>query len=179
VRGTYRERQPFKPAYQVNDWIRAKELLVIDPEGNNLGILSREAALAKAHEYNLDLIVVGEKSNPPVARIIDFSKFKYERSKADAKKRKSGKGSEMKQLRFNPNIGDNDLEIRVKRSREFLEKGEKVKLIVPLRGRYTGRREIGEEKLTRVYEALTDIAEVEKDRWMEGKLLMMIIKSKK
>lgn len=151
---------------------------MIDHEGQNLGVLDLSTALGKAHEYDLDLVLIAQQAKPPVARIVDFSKFKYEQQKSAARSRRNkreGK-SGIKQLRIPPTIDEHDLETRIRRAREFITDGNSVKLSVPFRGRMIVHKEVGHAKLDRVWERLQDIAVIEKDRWMEGKALAMMVK---
>ncbi|NTV31148.1 translation initiation factor IF-3 [candidate division WWE3 bacterium] len=161
--------------YPTNQNIRDNELRVIDAEGQNLGILSREVALTKAAEAGLDLVLISAHAKPPVARIVDYSKFKYEKEKAAAQSRK-GRSSEVKELRFRPNIDDHDLEVRIKRTLEFIKDGNKVKFTIRFSGRMITRKQLGYEKMGRIIKALEGIAEVEKQPAFEGDMLITIVK---
>lgn len=161
--------------YPVNEKIKDKKLRVIDPEGENLGVLKKDAALAKAKEHGLDLVLVSTSAKPSVAKILDFGKFKFDKRKERQDARK-GKRPDTKTLRFKPNIDDHDLQVRVNRAKEFLKDGDKVKFEIPFYGRMITRKEVGHEKLDKVMERLGDVAEVEKKRWMDGRRLLMMIK---
>jgi len=153
---------------------------VISPEGENLGEMTREEGLKKAQEQGLDLVVVNQKADPPVAKILELKKFIYEKKKQKQQslRGKKKKTQELKQLRFKPNIGPHDLEIRLKRAREFLEDGNKIKFIVQFLGRQITHKKVGEAKINQILSALEDIAEVEKEPWFEGKRLMVIVRPK-
>ena len=158
-----------------NEQIRERELRVIDAEGGNLGVISRDEALNKAREAGLDLVLIAPNAKPAVARIVDYSKFKYEREKAAAQSRK-GRSSEVKELRFRPNIDDNDLNVRINRAEGFLKKGNKVKFSVPFFGRIIVHKQLGYDKLNRIIEALKEVGEIDRPAEMEGKILIMVLK---
>jgi len=164
--------------FPVNLNIRAEQLFVVSDDGKGLGILPREKALEKAKEQNLDLVIVNQKADPPVAKITDFRKFLYEERKKQQTTRKKGKSRELKKLRFKPNIALHDLEIRIKRARGFLENGNVVKFIIQFMGRQITHKEVGEEKLNLILEQLADLVDIEKEPWYEGKRLMVIVKPK-
>lgn len=163
--------------YLINDKITATELRVIDGEGENRGVMTTEAALALAKEAALDLVVISEKANPPVARLLDFRYFLRQQREQEIKTRRKSR-QDIKQLRLGPNIGDHDLLVRIKKSREFLEDGDKVKFIVQFRGRMIANKEVGREKLERIKQELEEIAIVEKDIWVEGRNMMLIMRPK-
>lgn len=147
--------------YQLNNTIRAKELRVIGGEGENLGVIPTMEALKKAREQDLDLVVIAEGAKPPVAKILDFNKFLYEENKKSSAAKAKSKKSELKEFRLGPNIGEGDLQIRVKRAREFLEDGNRVKFTVQLRGREKAFPDVAIEKLEIIEKALADIAKTE------------------
>ncbi len=148
-------------------------------DGENVGVLTKGEALAKAREMELDLVLVSENANPPVARILDFSKFLYdENKKAQAIKAKSKK-SDVKEFIFGPSIGLKDIETRISRAREFLGDGHKVKVSIKLKGREAAFPQIGEEKLKKFREGLADIARAEGDLRRAGRLITMtLVKTK-
>ncbi len=165
------------PYYPVNEKIRVKEVRVVTPDGENLGVLSRDEALKKARELDLDLVVISQKANPPVAKMLDFRKFLFEKRKERQDARK-GRKTDTKILRFKPNIDDHDLEVRIKRAREFLEDGDKVKFEIPFFGRMITRKEVGYKKLDRIMQEISDVAETERERWMDGRRLLLLVKPK-
>ena len=149
--------------YQFNQFIRANQLRVLTDEGENLGVLSRQEALRKAEELGKDLVVISEKADPPVAKILEYSKFLYEERKKQSASRAKAKVSETKEFVMRPSIGDSDLEKRIERSREFLQDGDKVKVTIKLMGREKAYPEFGLEKINRIITELADIARVEEE----------------
>lgn len=141
-----------------------------------MGVLSRGEALKKAQDYKLDLVLISQKAAPPVAKIVDLKRFLYQKQQLEKEARRKAKKQELKQLRFKPTIGGHDLETRIRRAKDFLGNGDKVKFIIQFFGRQITHKEIGEEKLDQVLKALEDVAEVEKEPWFEGKRLMCIVK---
>ena len=134
----YRKHKPLPKLakrFRVNDRIFADELMVIDDEGNQLGVLKKEEALAKAREAELDLVEVSPKADPPVARIIDFGHFKYEQEKKAKKQKAQAKRTDVKGIRLTPRIKGSDLEFRQDQAVKFLEAGHRVKIELILRGR--------------------------------------------
>lgn len=157
-----------KKYYQKNARIRANTLRVIKSNGENLGEINTRDALRMANEEGLDLVVIVEKSNPPVAKILDFNKFMYEeKKKASAAKAKSKK-SELKEWRFGPAIGQGDLDKKLERTREFLEENNRVKFTIQLRGRQRAFPNVAIEKLEEVIISLADISRVEEDIKHQG-----------
>ena len=120
---------------KINQEIEAKELRVIDPDGNNLGIMSKEKALEIARSYNLDLVEIAPYSNPPVTKIINFDKWRYQKEKEERKNLKTQKAKELKQIQISPRIAKNDLLVKAKQAEKFLENGHKVEIDLKLRGR--------------------------------------------
>ena len=133
--------------YRINNQITARELRVIDADGKNLGVLSFADALTRATNQGLDLIEVVATANPPVARILSYDKFRYEKGKEEKRQRKAEKVMELKHVRITPRAAKNDLEVKAKKAVEFLEEGHKVELMIFLRGREKGNKEWGLQKL--------------------------------
>jgi len=152
---------------------------VIDEEGNQLGVLKREVALQTAKERGYDLILVSPTAKPPVCRIGDSGKFKYEMSKKDKEAHKSSKAGVMKELKFTPKIGRHDIDVRVRQAQEFLAKGHKVKFAVFFRGREVTHADIGARILEEVTQTLADLGEVESPAKLEGRNLFMVMSPKK
>lgn len=166
-----RSRRRRKHEHYINRYIRAPKVRLIDDEGQNLGVVSKEEALKKAKEKGLDLVLIAEKANPPVAKLLEYSKFLYdERKKQSSSKAKSSK-SETKEFIFGPNIGEGDLQNRIERTEEFLEEGHRVKMSVRLRGRENAHPEIGMQKIETVVEQLSNIARVEEEPKKKGNLI--------
>ena len=145
--------------YRVNERIRSPSVRLIGPEGQQLGVVSREEALTAAREAGLDLVEVAPNENPPVCRILDFGKFKYLQKK---KQQKGHPGQiRVKEIRVRPGTGDADLEVKIKRAREFLADKDKVLVSVMFRGREAAHMDEGEKVLNQVIERLADLGKVE------------------
>lgn len=147
----------------------------MDEKGQMVGILPLKQALQRAEELETDLVEIAPLAKPPVAKLIDFSKFLYQLKKKKQEEKKSSKGSETKQIRFGPFIGEHDLDIKLKKAKEFLEDGNKVKFTVRFTGRQMGHQEIGRQKLELVLEKLGELAKVEREMKMEGRQMNMMI----
>jgi len=159
----------------MNDAIRASELRVISDEGEQFGIISREEALSIAEDRGLDLVLVSPQAKPPVAKVMDYGKHKYEQEKKKKEARKNQKKIEVKEVKFSCKIADNDIAYKVKHAREFLEKGKHVKLRVFLRGREMANPEWGVEVLNRVWPMLEDVANLESPAKQEGRYINMLV----
>ncbi|GIO27787.1 translation initiation factor IF-3 [Ornithinibacillus bavariensis] len=159
----------------VNEKIRAKEVRLIDSNGDQLGVKTRQEALELAQKANLDLVMVAPNAKPPVCRIMNYGKFRYEQQKKDKEARKNQKVINVKEVRFTPGIGDHDFNTKLKNARKFLEKGDKVKAAVRFRGRAITHKELGQEVLDRFAEEVKDIATVESKPKMEGRNMFMML----
>lgn len=142
-------QKPLIPHYAVNEKIRAEEVRLIDADGNNIGIFSLREALQKAQEEELDLVIVNPKAEPPVAQILEFTAFKYQKEKEARKQKVNSHVSELKGIRLSVRIGAHDMEIRKKQAERFLNEGDKVKAEIILRGRENARPELAFETLNR------------------------------
>ncbi len=158
---------------RINERIQEAEVRVIGSDGSQLGVMSPEAAIERAVEEGLDLVEVAPGSRPPVCRIMDYGRYKYEQ------KKKSGKGkghaASLKEIKLRPRTDDHDLGFKLKSARRFLMDGDKVKVTVMYRGREMVHREIGRRQLDRVKEMLGALATVENPPRMEGRFLSMIL----
>jgi len=163
----------------MNDAIRARELRVIGENKENYGIISREDALTLAEEQGLDLVLLSPDANPPVAKIMDYGKHKYQLEKKKKEAKKNQKKIDVKEVKFSCKIADNDIAYKVKHAREFLEKGKHVKLRVFLRGREMSTPEQGVEVLNRVWPMLEDVATLEKAPHQEGRYINMYVVPKR
>ena len=163
---------------RINDTIQAKELRVIDTTGTQLGVMSRTDALNAARQAGVDLVEISPKADPPVAKIIDWGKYQYQKMKEQQKARRNGKASELKQMRFGSKIGSNDLEIKLRKIRLFLNEGHKVKIFIFFRGREMAHKELGYELINKVFEQLQDEAILEQKPVMAGRNLSIVIRSK-
>ena len=160
---------------RTNRRIRARELRVIGPEGEQLGVLTLETALAKAVEFGLDLVEVSPMAKPPVCKIMDYGKFKYEAKKKANEAKKKQTVVKLKEVKFRPKTEEHDYNFKVKAVREFLAEGNKARITVMFRGREITHREIGQAILTRISVELKEIAVVEQPPRLEGRLLFMIL----
>ncbi|WP_368655216.1 translation initiation factor IF-3 [Ornithinibacillus sp. 4-3] len=159
----------------VNEKIRAKEVRLIDSNGDQLGVKSRQEALEIANTRNLDLVLVAPGAKPPVCRIMDYGKFRYEQQKKEQEARKKQKTIQVKEVRFTPGIGDHDFNTKLRNARKFLTNGDKVKASVRFRGRAITHKDLGREVLDRLAEEVKDIAVVESKAKMEGRNMFMML----
>lgn len=162
-----------------NDMIRAREVRVIGAEGEQLGILQRSEAIAMAQEVGCDLVEVSSNSEPPVCRIMDYGKFKYEqqKKKQDAKKRQAV--VQVKEIKVRPKTDEHDYETKLKHIRSFLEDGDRCKVTVFFRGREIVHKDRGIEILERIVKDLEDVGKVEQEPRAEGRTLQMLVVPKK
>lgn len=160
---------------RTNEGIRAREVLVIGEKGERLGVLSLPEALAAARERDLDLVEVAPGAVPPVCRLLDYGKYKYEQAKRERGAGRQQHHGELREVRFKVKIGEADMNLKVRRAERFLRGGDKVKLSVMFRGRENAHPEIGQALLLRVQEQLQEVAVVEKPPTMEGRFMNMIL----
>jgi len=158
--------------------IRVKEVSVVGDNGVQLGVLLTQDAINMAQDRNLDLVEVAPNSSPPVCRVMDYSKFKYQQSKRAQEARKKQKIIHVKEVKFRPNTDQHDYDFKLKNALRFLEAGDKVKMLVFFRGREIVHRENGQKLLARVTETLADMAVIEQEAKQEGKTLCMIFAPK-
>lgn len=164
---------------QINDQIRDREVRVVDAHGKQLGIMSAREANKLAREAELDLVKVAPKAKPPVCRIIDYGKYRYEQARKEKKARKNQKTVEIKEVRLSPNIESNDLNTKINAARRFLSKGNKVKVTLRFRGREMAHVSSSRHVLDDFAEALSDIAVIDKAPKMEGRSMSMMLNAKK
>ncbi len=162
----------------INEQIRAKEVRLIDQDGEQLGIVSINEANALAEEKHLDLVLLSPNAEPPVCRLMDYGKYRYETLKKQKEQRKNQKNSETREIRLSPRIDDHDLETKSKKVFEILEEGDKVKVSVRFRGRELGHTEQGKEVLDRVTELVSEVGQVDKAPKMEGRSMVMFFAPK-
>ena len=167
--------------YRVNRQIRAKEVRLIDENGQQVGIIPLEEALRIAEEKDLDLVEVAPQANPPVCKIMDYGKFKYEMKKKEreARRKQREHAIEVKDIRMKVRIEDHDLKVKLKHMREFLEDGDKVRVRIRFRGRENVHPELGEKLYRRIVEDLQDICEVEVPPKREGPFLVFTLMPKR
>ena len=163
---------------RVNRQIRISPLRVIAPDGSQLGILDLESALAQAEAQGLDLVEVAPTARPPVVRIMDYGKFKFEQAKMARQAKKKQHVIHLKEVKYRPGIDDHDFDTKTRHARRFLEEGNKVKVTMMFRGRQVAHPELGKEVLDRVSDELSDIGKIEADARLEGKNMTMILAPK-
>ena len=165
----------------INEQIRAKEMMVIGPNGEGLGVKSKQDALTLAKYAGFDLVLMNENANPPVCKIMDYNKFKYEKKKKakDAMKKQREAIVEIKEFRLSIMIDIHDFNTRVKNARKSLEKGDKVKASIKFKGRQISHPELGKDVLVRFSNELSDIADVEIMPKLEGRTMFMQLTPKK
>ncbi len=160
---------------RVNERIRVREVRVIGDDGQQLGVMPTFEALQLARERDLDLVEVAATADPPVCRLMDFGKFKYEQSKRDREARKHQKQVVVREVRMKPKIDDHDVAFKTRIAEKLLREGDKVKVSVMFRGREVTHPQIGRDLLTRVYEQVKEIAVIEKQPSLEGRFMTMIL----
>jgi translation initiation factor IF-3 len=160
---------------RINNRIRAREVRLIDEQGAQVGIITIRDALLLAEERGLDLVEVAPTAVPPVCRIMDYGKFRYEQTKKEREARKHQKQAELKEVRLKPKTDDHDLEVKAKQARRFLLGGDKVKFIVRFRGREMAHPDIGREMLEQMAEELRDVGTIEQRPLMEGRALSLLL----
>lgn len=161
----------------MNHAIRASSLRVIDEDGNQIGVLSKEEALRLAQDKELDLVEISPNANPPVAKIVDWGKYNYQKTKQLQKTKRNSKTLEVKQMRFGLKISDHDLGIKLKKTSQFLEQGHKVKIVIFYRGRELAHKDIGFTLANKVIEQLGDTIAVDQQPQLAGKQLIFVIRS--
>ncbi len=167
-----------KQELPINEQIREREVQVIDEQGQKLGVMKTFDAIEKAAEKDLDLVLVAPNSNPPVCKIMNYGKYKFEQAKKEKEARKNQKTVETKEIRITPNIEEHDFGFKCKNARKFLEDGNKVRITVRFRGRELNYVKAGEDTLNKFIEELSDISQAEKKPVLEGKNLFIILAKK-
>ena len=167
-----------RDGFRVNDDIKVREIRLVGEAGDQLGIMSPREAMQIAMESGLDLVEVAPAAKPPVCKIMDVGRYKYEQSKRERETRKRQHIISMKEVKLRPNIEDNDFQTKVKNAIRFLEEGDKVKVTIMFRGREMSHPELGQELLNRVSEVVKELANVERSAKLEGRNMSMIISPK-
>ncbi len=170
-----RRSRAIRDRFRINNRIRAREVRLIDENGTQVGIVPLREALAMAEERGYDLVEVAPNAVPPVCRLLDYGKFRYEQSKKEREARRNQKQSELKQIRLMPKTDDHDVAVKANQARRFLLAGDKVKFNLRFRGREMAHPEIGRQMLDQIAEQLSDIAVVEQKPLMEGRVLSMLL----
>lgn len=173
--GNYRGKQNNKNRTLINEAIRASEVRLLDSDGEQVGIVSRDEALAKAEAAQLDLVMISPNAAPPVCKIMDFGKFKYEQQRKQREAKKNQKVLVTKEIRLSPTIDGHDFETKAKQAEKFLQKGDKVKVSIRFRARAITHSEIGRDVLDRFAERLEEVGSVESRARLEGRSMHMLI----
>lgn len=163
---------------RINDRIRAPEIRLIGAEGENVGVVTPQKALAMAEDAGLDLVEISPNATPPVCKIMDYGKYKYETQKREAEARKKQKVIEVKEIKFRPGTDTHDYEVKMRNVMKFLENGDKVKITMRFRGREMAHQQLGADLLKRVAADVEEVAKVENMPKMEGRQMIMIIAPK-
>lgn len=164
---------------RINNQIRVEKVRLIDADGEMIGVVSLREALSAAEEAGLDLVEISPNAEPPVCKVLDYGKFKYEEQKKANEARKKQKVIEVKELKLRPMIGDHDYEVKMRAARKFLEAGDKVKFTMRFRGRELSHQDLGLKILQQVKIDLLEISKVESEPRMEGRQMIMMISSNK
>jgi len=168
-----------KQELMINEEIRDKEVRLIGADGAQMGVVSSKEAQAMADEQNLDLVKIAPQAKPPVCRIMDYGKYKFEIAKREKEQRKNQKVIDVKEVRLSPNIDEHDFQTKVNQGIKFLKAGDKVKVSVRFRGREITHSASGKELLLRVKDAMAEVGVVEKDIKLEGRSMAMFVSPKK
>ncbi len=164
-----------KEGPRINEEIRSREVQLIDNTGDNKGVVETQAALELAQAAGLDLVEIAPNSNPPVAKILDYGKYKYQAQKKAAEARKKQKVVEVKEIKLRPMIDDHDYDVKMRSMKRFFEEGDKVKVTLRFRGREMAHQELGTKLLNRVKDDVEPIAKVESEPRYEGRQMIMIL----
>ncbi|MBS1714615.1 MAG: translation initiation factor IF-3 [Armatimonadetes bacterium] len=163
-----------EPLPDINErLLRFDQVRVVGPDGSQLGVMACRAALDIARGEGLDLVLVAEKATPPVVKVVDYGKHKYEQSKL--KKDKKPKGQDVKGVKLSPNIGEHDVQVIVRKARTFLSEGDKVRVVCRFRQRELAHPEVGKRKIESVIEAVADLGKPDKDPLLNGREMVVVI----
>jgi len=162
----------------INGQIRANTVEVVDENGNKMGVMSLDKALDVAGSRELDLVLVAPNNNPPLCKLMNYGKYKFEQSKKEKEAKKKQRASETKEIRITPNTDTHDIEFKTKNARRFLEDGNKVRITVKFRGREMSYTKLGEETMNQIINGLEDIANVETAPKMEGRNMFALLSPK-
>lgn len=163
----------------INEQIRDREVRLIGEDGAQMGVMSIKEAMRLAREADLDLVKIAPNAKPPVCKIVDYGKFRYEQMRREKEAKKKQKVTEVKEIRLSPNIDMNDLNTKANMAKKFLTKGDKVKVSLRFRGREMAHVNVGKQILDSFYEKLDDIAVVDKPAKLEGRSMVMFLTEKK
>lgn len=169
---------PVKDERPINEMIQAPEVRLIGAEGEQIGVVSREDALDRSANIGLDLVIVADNANPPVCKIMDYGKFKYEEQKKKNEARKKQKTIDVKEIKLRPNIDSHDYDVKMRSMLKFLNEGDKVKVTMRFRGREMAHQNLGLDVLNRVRDDLEKTSKVEQFPKMEGRQMVMVLSPK-
>lgn len=161
--------------YRINQYIQAEKIRVVDEKGKQVGVMSLSKALKLAQQNKLDLVEIAPKAQPPVCKIIDFKKFRFQEEKKQKENQKKSKKIDLKEVRLKPFIAENDFNFRIKRAKDFLKEGNKVKITVRFRGREITKKDFGYELLKKTVEKLGNLANVEIEPKFTGHQMEMVL----
>ena len=173
------EAAPSRDGPRVNRMINVREVRLVDQDGENVGVVGRDRAIEMAEEVGLDLVEVSPNASPPVCKILDYGKFKYEAQKKKNEAKKKQKIIDVKEIKMRPNIDDHDYDVKLKAARKFLGDGDKVKVTMRFRGREMAHQDIGMGVLNRVKDDLEEMGKVEQYTKLEGRQMIMVIAARK
>ena len=159
----------------INEEIRAKELRVIDTDGTQLGVMSRDEAMDLAENKKLDLVCIAPKAEPPVCKILDYGKYKYELQKKEKEAKKKQKTTQVKEIRLSTFIEDHDIMVKAKTGAKFLKDGDKLKVSLRFRGREMSHMAIGREIIDKFAEVCSDVGTVDKKPAVDGRIMSMVV----
>ena len=169
---------PVKDERPINEMIQAAEVRLIGAEGEQIGVVSRDDALNRAGNLGLDLVIVADKSDPPVCKILDYGKFKYEEQKKKNEARKKQKTIDVKEIKLRPNIDSHDYDVKMRSIVKFLNEGDKVKVTMRFRGREMAHQNLGLDVLHRVRDDMEELSKIEQFPKMEGRQMVMVLSPK-
>lgn len=167
-----------KDRININQYIKAKEIRVIDPDGNQIGVISTSKALETAAEFGLDLVEISPNTNPPVCKIMDYGRYKYEQTKKKQEAKRKQSTFQVKEIKVRPKTGEHDLQVKIGHIKKFINRRDKVKVSAIFRGREITLARRGEELLTRIAEETEEIAVVEQNPKFEGRTIVMVLAPK-
>nr|WP_275437284.1 translation initiation factor IF-3 [Roseomonas mucosa] len=178
ARGPIPNQLPTRDGPRVNEDIRVPQVRLIDQDGEMLGVMSAREALLRAYDVGMDLLEISPNADPPVCKITDYGKYKYEQQKKANEARKKQKVVEIKEIKVRPNIDDHDYEVKMRAARSFIEEGDKVKVTLRFRGREMAHQDLGAKVLERIRTELGDTVKVESMPRLENRQMIMVLAPK-
>ena len=172
------QQAPAREGPRINDEIRVPQVRLIDDAGEMMGVMSAREALIRAYDLGLDLVEISPNAVPPVCKILDYGKYKYEQQKKANEARKKQKVVEIKEIKVRPNIDDHDYDVKMKQMKNFIGEGDKVKVTLRFRGREMAHQELGVKVLERIRNDLTELVKVEQMPKLENRQMVMVVSPK-